>query len=58
LGFLLGQKKFARLIGTVEAAYPEGVKWGGLGTYLLSSCRSGYVGLNNRAKAAEYMLRR
>lgn len=58
LGFLLGQKKFARLIGTVEAAYPEGVKLGRFGDlFIILLAAAGYVGLNNRAKAAEYMLR-
>lgn len=54
LGVLLRKKKFARLIGTAEAAYPQGIKVARFSeAFLAFITAAGYLGLNNRAKAME-----
>lgn len=58
LSFLLSQRNFARLVGTAEAAYPEGITVECFGTmYLAFVTAAGYLGLNNRAQAMELVRR-
>jgi LuxR family maltose regulon positive regulatory protein len=56
--FLLSRRNFARLVGTAEAAYPEGITVECFGTmYLAFVTAAGYLGLNNRALAMELVRR-
>lgn len=58
LGLLQSRKKFARLAGAVEAAYPDGIRVKRFGdVHLALIAATGYLGLGNRAMAAELVRR-